>query len=326
MKIGLIGCGRIAFEAHLPVYEKYGVDVVAVCDLVEEKAKRAAEKYNIPFYCRDFLELASRNDVELIDIATTPVGRLELLRALYKFGKPLLIQKPLSYDFSEAAIICDELRSHGVKAAVNHNARWSPVSVNIKKIIESKKLGKLYQIHHVNRYNENLKAWYTDIDNYLFLDHGLHYFDLIRLFVGKTPREVSALHNRVPGQSAYCALSYTVNLQFSDSFIASLYFNNAVPSPHAFECQWFIDGTNASIKATIDSISIQNIAGENTPMTKLKGDWVPEGFYGSYKSFMHSIINGYIPPHSPEDHLKSFKMASAIAESANQHGKWRKIN
>ncbi|BBB57708.1 oxidoreductase (plasmid) [Candidatus Megaera polyxenophila] len=325
MKVGLIGCGRIAFEAHLPAYKKYNIKVVAVCDLVEERAKKAAEEFNVPFYCTDLQELAARQDVELIDIATTPLGRIDLLRSLYSHGKPLLIQKPLSYDLSEATLICNELKLHGIKAAVNHNARWAPVSIRIKEIIESKKLGELYQVHHINRYNENLKSWYTDIDNYMFLDHGLHYFDLIRLFVKKNPVEVSALHRKIPGQKANCPLTYSVNLKYDDSFLSSLYFNNAVPAPNAFDCQWFIDGTHASVKATIDSISLQNASGYNTPMTRLEGDWIPEGFYGSYKSFVDSIINNYIPLHSPEDHLESFKVAYAVAESANHQGKWIEV-
>lgn len=325
MKVGLIGCGRIAFEAHLPAYKKYNIDVVAVCDLIEERAKKAAEEYNIPFYCTNSQELAARQDVELIDIATTPIGRIDLLRSLYFSGKPLLIQKPLSYNLSEAFLICEELKMHNLKAAVNHNARWAPVSMKIKEIIKSNKLGELYQIHHINRYNENLKAWYTNIDNYIFLDHGLHYFDLIRFFIGKNPIEVSALHRKIPDQKANCALTYSVNMKYDDSFIASLYFNNAVPAPHAFDCQWFVDGKDASIKATIDSTSFQSVSGEYTLMTRLEGDWVPEGFYGSYKSFVDSIINNCIPPHSPGDHLESFKVAYAIAESANHQGKWIKV-
>jgi predicted dehydrogenase len=74
MKVGLIGCGRIAFEAHLPSYKKYNIRVVAVCDLVEERAKKAAEEFNVPFYCTDIQELAARQDVELVGIVTTPLN------------------------------------------------------------------------------------------------------------------------------------------------------------------------------------------------------------------------------------------------------------
>ncbi len=325
MKVGLIGCGRIALEAHLPAYKKYNVEVVAVCDLIKEKAQKAAEEYNIPFFCTDARELAARQDVELIDIATTPVDRISLLRSLYFYNKPLLIQKPLSYNLAEASMICDELKSNGIKSAINHNARWAPVSKKIDSIIKSKELGELYQIHHINRYNENLAAWYTNIDDYIFLDHGLHYFDLMRLFVGKTPVQVSALHRKIPGQKANCPLIYSVNLKYDDDFIASLYFNNAVPAPHAFDCQWFVDGVDKSIKATIDSVSVQSISGECSPMTRLEGDWVPEGFYGSYKSFVNSIASDCIPTHSPEDHLISFKVAYTAAKSANSKGDWIRV-
>ncbi len=326
MKVGIIGCGRIAFEAHIPAYKKYNVEVVGVCDLIEDRAKKAAEELGISFYCMDARELAEYSEVELIDIATPPYGRRDLLKTLYKSNKPMLIQKPLSYDLDEAKEICKEIKNNKIIAAVNHNARWAPVSVKIKELLQEKELGEIYQIHHINRFNENLKSWYTDVNNYIFLDHGLHYFDLIRLFSDKTPIQVSAISRNVPGQLAKCELLYTVNFKFDNLLVVSLYFNNLVPAPYAFDCQWFIDGTKASIKATLDSISIQRFSGEDVPMTKVEGDWVPEGFLGAYEALVHAIKTKKIPPHSPEDHLETLKMAIAAAKSASSGGKWVDIN
>ena len=135
MKVGLIGCGRIAFEAHLPAYKKYGIKVVAVCDLIKERAQQAAEQYNIPFHCTEASELAAHPEVQLLDIATPPQNRIILLRTLYKFRKPMLIQKPLSYDIEEAKVICEEFEKNKLMGAVNHNARWAPVSLKIAEWI-----------------------------------------------------------------------------------------------------------------------------------------------------------------------------------------------
>ncbi|MBQ8402013.1 MAG: Gfo/Idh/MocA family oxidoreductase, partial [Clostridia bacterium] len=50
LKVGIIGAGNIATSAHLPSYQKLTdlVEVVAIADIVPERAKAAAEKYNIP--------------------------------------------------------------------------------------------------------------------------------------------------------------------------------------------------------------------------------------------------------------------------------------
>jgi predicted dehydrogenase len=325
MKVGLIGCGRIAFEAHLPAYKKYGVKIVAVCDLIKEKAQQAAKQYNIPFHCTEASDLAAHPEVQLLDIATPPQNRIILLRKLYKFGKPMLIQKPLSYDFDEAKLICEEFEKNNLIGAVNHNARWAPVSLKITEWIRGNKLGKIYQIHHVNRFNENIKSWYTDIQDYLFLDHGLHYFDLVRHFSQQTPAYVSANEVRKPNQIAGCSLAYAINLRFKDKMLASLYFNNAAPAPHSFTCRWFIDGDLASAQGTIDSVACFSTDKVLFPEKRLSGDWVPEGFLGSYEALVKAIKTNTIPPHSLRDHLISFKVATAAALSAKKNGAWVKI-
>lgn len=322
MRVGLIGCGRIAFEAHLPAYKKYGVEVVAVCDLIEERAKRAAEEYQIADWYTSAADMAANENVQLIDIATPPHGRIGLLRSLYKFNKPMLIQKPLSYDYSEAELICREIKEQNVVAAVNHNARWAPVSEQLTKWLATNKLGELFLIHHVNRYNEDLKSWYTDEPDYLFLDHGIHYFDLIRQFTNKMPVQVSALSTSKPGQVAACPLTYTINMKFTDQLIASLYFNNAVPGPNSFACNWYLDGSEGSVHATLDSVSYHGRNQEILPMERLSGDWVPEGFWGSYKTLVDCINNNIKIPHSVDDHLLSFKLAVAAAKSASENGNW----
>ena len=49
VKIGIIGCGGIANGKHLPSLSNVdGVELVAFCDLIEERARAAAEKYGIP--------------------------------------------------------------------------------------------------------------------------------------------------------------------------------------------------------------------------------------------------------------------------------------
>lgn len=325
MKVGLIGCGRIAFEAHLPAYKKYNVKVVAVCDLIESRAKQAAKEFNIPHYFTDAEELAAYKEVELIDIATRPSDRIDLLRSLYQFQKPMLIQKPLCYSYDEAALITEEFRRNALVGAINHNARWAPVSLQLAEWISQNKLGTLYQIHHTNRFNENLKAWYTDKNEYLFIDHGIHYLDLVRNYAKEMPISVSAICKKKPGQVAQCPLSYSINLQFDSGLLASLYFNNAVPTPYSFACHWFLDGSLGSAHGTIDSVSCYNENGILANQKRLNGDWVPEGFLGSYQALVDALKRQKVPPHSLADHLKTLKIAFAAIASAESNGKWVKI-
>ena len=210
---------------------------------------------------------------------------------------------------------------------MNHNARWAPVSVKVKESIESGEIGEIYALHHVNRFNENLKSWYTDYYDYLFLDHGLHYIDLVRWYTNRMPTAVSALSSNHPLQKAVCPLLYSLHFRYSGSspLLVSLSFNNAVPSPHSFHCDWFIDGKKGTIRATIDSLSKMYYSGNIEPMKRVDGDWVPEGFLGSYREFVKAIKQRTSAPHALSDHILTLKIASVAAKSAREGGQWAQI-
>ena len=66
LRVGIIGAGNIATSAHLPAYAKLTdiVEVVAIADIVPERAKDAAEKWGIPNYFASVEELLEKVDVD----------------------------------------------------------------------------------------------------------------------------------------------------------------------------------------------------------------------------------------------------------------------
>ena len=55
LKIAIIGAGGIATVAHAPAYEKMdNVEIVGVCDIIEERAEKLAKRVNADFYCTDY--------------------------------------------------------------------------------------------------------------------------------------------------------------------------------------------------------------------------------------------------------------------------------
>jgi predicted dehydrogenase len=325
-RVGLIGCGRIGRDAHLPAYRKYGVSVTAVCDLDRERALLAAEQFERKsvLVFTDPLELAACDNVDLIDVATPQVGRIALLRELLNAKKPLLVQKPVSYSSEEVEQLATAAESANVPVAVNHNARWAPVHVRLHQLIESGELGAPFAISHVNRFNEDQRTWYTDHPDYLFLDHGLHYLDLLRWHTGLTPLEVSALSRRAPKQMANCPLLYSIQLRFSESDapLATLVFNNAVPGPSSYSCDWFFDGTHGSAHLTLDTISFVSRGGDVKFSERPDGGWVPDGFHGAYQAFADFLDFRTTLPHSLRDHAQSLRFAEAAAASARLGGTW----
>lgn len=327
MKVGLVGCGRIANKAHVPAYALAPAELTAVCDLDIDAASAMARKTGASI-SSDAVALAQREDVELIDVATPPEGRPELLRDLFEIGKPILTQKPLSYDLAIAKALADEAEDRGVVLAVNQNARWAPNHLAVYERLLSGELGDVFAIQHHNRFNENVSRWYTRHPDYLFVDHGIHYLDLIRVLTGATPVAVSAVGGRHHDHKPAGPVVYSINMRFADPAAphVALTFVNAVPKPTGFDYRLIVDGTRGSVIASLTTIDYLPQNGTPKRGVKLPGEWVPDGFAGALTSFIRHVADGTAMPHAVRDHLASLALAVAVANSAQADGEWTTVD
>src|ERR1051326_4612159 len=99
--IGVIGCGGITRGQHIPAYKAQGFRIVAVADISEENAKKAAEIAGGVPYFTDHRKLLERKDVQVVDAATHPSPRMGIIRAALNAGKDVLSQKPFVLDLKE---------------------------------------------------------------------------------------------------------------------------------------------------------------------------------------------------------------------------------
>src|SRR5262245_20906257 len=77
--IGVIGCGGIAVQ-HLNAYRHAGLHVAALCDHTEGKARAYQERfYPDAIVATDYRELLRRDEIEVVDIATRPEDRVEII-------------------------------------------------------------------------------------------------------------------------------------------------------------------------------------------------------------------------------------------------------
>ncbi|MEU9886780.1 Gfo/Idh/MocA family oxidoreductase [Sphaerisporangium sp. NPDC051011] len=327
LAVGLIGTGRIARTGHLPAYAAADVPVAAICGRTSAGAERLAAQWSGPGRPRLYtsaVELAADPAVELIDVATRPTGRLELIRALLPAGKPLLVQKPLAYTLAEAELIVAEAEGAGVPLAVNHNLRWSPPQRLLTQWLDDGLLGDLVHLAHVHHFSEDLTAWYTDHPGYLFLDHGLHYLDMVRWYARRPVLEVTARAAFTPGQRARCPLSYTIMLKFDGPLVASLTLHNATCSQGAWASNLWVNGTRGDAHLTYDSAGLM-LPDHEPAVVQPPGEWVPDGIAGAYTAFVDALARGTRPPHEGRDHLRSLALAEAAWESSRHDGAWMPV-
>ncbi len=144
-KVALVGCGSIAGEIYLPQLATFpDVEVVAVCDIMPERAQAYAEKFGIPNWYPNIDELLEKCDFEIMmDTASIPAHH-ELNMKAIAAGKHLYTQKPMAMTVEKVTEQIELAEKMHVKIAAAAIHPLRPDIIQIRQMIENGTIG------HVN--------------------------------------------------------------------------------------------------------------------------------------------------------------------------------
>lgn len=198
LKIGIIGSGGIAQGCHLPGYQALPelCEVVAVCDVNPETAKKAAEAFNVSKTFSDFHELLALDDIDAVSVTTPNKYHREPTIAALSAGKHVLCEKPLAMDSREAREMCAAAKKSGKILQVALQSRFSGAGVFMKQYIDGGGLGDVYYARAQALRRRGVPHWGVFIDKEKqgggpLIDIGVHILDLT-LFMMGYPKPVCA--------------------------------------------------------------------------------------------------------------------------------------
>ena len=147
VKVGIIGCGGIANGKHMPSLAAIpNVQMVAFCDIIEEKAVKAAEKFGTPDakVYTDYKELLKDPEIEVVHVLTPNKEHADIsIDALYA-GKHVMCEKPMAKSADDARRMVAAAEYTGKKLTIGYQHRQKPQSIYAKKLIEDGALGEIY--------------------------------------------------------------------------------------------------------------------------------------------------------------------------------------
>ena len=104
---GVIGAGILG-DVHARVYQRLpGIDLVAVCDLDEDRARTVANKYQAQSYHTDYQAILNNPNIQAVSIATPDFAHAEIAIAAAQAGKHILCEKPLATTVQDAQAIVE---------------------------------------------------------------------------------------------------------------------------------------------------------------------------------------------------------------------------
>jgi len=146
------------------------------------------------FFFGSLDELLDDPRVEIVDIATHPGVRVELIRRAIERGKHVLAQKPLAEDLAAARAVVEEAQRAGVTLAVNQNGRWAPPWRIATLLVEQGAIGEVHSVTHLldRDFAFVLEFPHFDaIEHLIVYDHCVHWVDISRCWLdGKAPESV----------------------------------------------------------------------------------------------------------------------------------------
>lgn len=220
IKFAIIGCGRIA-QRHAEHIHKYAT-LIAVCDIVESKAKELATKYNATSYTNVENMLANEKGIDVVAICSPNGLHATHSIAALNAGFHVLCEKPMAINVHD----CGEMIKAAEKAnkrlfAIKQN-RFNPPVAAVKQAIDKGLLGKIYSIQLSCFWNRNAdyyaNSWKgtKDLDGGTLYTQFSHFIDLLYWIVGDVKRAYTLTGN----------FAHQNIIEFEDTGVVAIEFYN----------------------------------------------------------------------------------------------------
>jgi predicted dehydrogenase len=141
IRIGIVGCGKIADDHAEQIRRIAGCEIVGVCDREELMARQLAERYNVKHYHGDVNELLETSRPEIVHITTPPQNHFELGRQCLEAGCHVYIEKPFTLNTEEAEKLITLAEEKSLKITVGHDSKFMLATRRMRELIKNGYLG-----------------------------------------------------------------------------------------------------------------------------------------------------------------------------------------
>lgn len=343
LKVGIIGTGGIS-QSHTEGYKELPelCEVVACCDIDEEKVKKYAARYGIPRWYTDCREMMAKENLDCVSVCTWNSAHKECTIVALDAGANVICEKPMAMNAQEAAEMNAAAKRNGKLLQVGFVRRFGR---DADTVLDFKNAGMLGDVYYAKaqylRRSGCPGGWFKDkrfSGGGPLIDLGVHVIDLARYLAGN-PKPVSAFGcaydnlgpNRANGGQAAWSVAdldehpYNVEdfvsalIRFENGFTLQLEasFNLNVPEDHG---EVDIFGTKSGVKME-DNVEIYtDCAGKfvNMVPTGNNGFDFRGAFNAEIAGFINAVLGNAPCRATGEDGEELMKIIDAIYESAEK--------
>ena len=191
--VAVIGCGRIASNAHLPAFAKMSdVYIKYVCDIIPEKAEKVKNAYPglVGEAVSDYKTVLKDKEVEGVFILTPNNLHYDIAMDALKAGKHVFCEKPVAVNYNLALAMVKQAEKSGKLLNIGVCNRYNKSVEILEKLNKDGFFGNIYHVYcsfRSYRCIPGLGGAFTDkaqSGGGVLIDWGIHFLDLILYILG----------------------------------------------------------------------------------------------------------------------------------------------
>ncbi len=329
IRVGVIGCGSIAKHRHLPEYnQNKHVEIVAVCDIVEERVNEFADQYKAKAYT-NYEELLTNLDIDAVSVCTPNYLHAPISIAALNAGKHVLCEKPMATSREEAENMIEASQKNNKKLMIAHNQRFVPSHQKARQLIANGEVGKIYSFRSAFGHG-GPERWSADGEDSWFFkkaeafigamgDLGVHKTDLLRFLFDEEFVEVGAFVETSAKENADVDDTAVCLLKTESGIIGTLAASWSYVSKE--DNSTIIYGEKAILRLEDDPNHSLIVQYKNGEVVKYELGGIQTNESGGQKNtqvidqFVNSILHNTEPPVTGEEGMKSLQVVLSALES-----------
>ncbi len=330
--IALVGCGRIS-KRHAELIcsgQIRGARLVAVCDIIENKARLAGDTFNVPFYIDASFMLECEKNIDLIVILAESGFHAQLVIDLCKFKKHIMVEKPMALTLSDGRAMVSACAQAGVRLFVVKQNRFN---IPVQKLYQTISEGRFGNIHMAtvrvrwcrdqSYYDQASWRGTYKLDGGVIANQASHHVDLLSSILGPA-KSVFAVGKRA-----------LANIEAEDTCVAIVKFKNdslgvieATTATRPMDTEGSISVLGERGTVVIGGFAVNHMLTWNFADSLDSSDSIldmysenPPNVYGyghqEYYNKVISFLNGDSPqpPIDEQDALQTLELITGIYES-----------
>lgn len=329
--VGVIGCGAIATVHAENFYCLPESELVATADVIKERAKTLAQRFEAKAWYADYKDLLKRKDIAAVSICLPPYLHAEVGIACAEAGKHILVEKPIANKLGDTDELIKAARKAGVKLSVLYEYRFNEAVQWVHKAIERGEIGKLilgdllvkgYRTDEY--YGDGWRGKWSTAGGGAIISQAIHWLDLFQWFFGPVDEvygNIDTLTHKIEVEDVAGAI-----IRFKNEAIGTCIASTSVrPSfpiridAHGSKSTLVLEGPPESLRAKLLTAKRKvkkECIPKPLPIVTAPPFVPPEGHKPPIIDFLTAINEDREPAITGEEGRKSLEIAVAIYKSA----------